>query len=112
MIGHSRPEWVVFGFVFGLGTCTLLGFIGAATGLLALAPGRGGADLDRVARDAPAAEALGQPLELIRGLVDRLQMALMLVLAPGRRDVGVPTLGHATPRELHVALVERSLELQ
>jgi hypothetical protein len=31
---------------------------------------------------------------------------------PGRRDVRVPALGHPAARELHVALVERRLELQ
>ena len=31
---------------------------------------------------------------------------------PGGRDVGVPALGHPPARELHVALVERRLELQ
>ena len=36
----------------------------------------------------------------------------MLELLAGRRDVGVPALGHPPPRELHVALVERRLELQ
>ena len=36
----------------------------------------------------------------------------MLELAPGGRDVGVPALGHPAAGELHVALVERRLELQ
>ena len=36
----------------------------------------------------------------------------MLELPPGGRDVGVPALGHPAARELHVALVERRLELQ
>ena len=49
---------------------------------------------------------------LIGRLVDGLQMALVLVLAPCGRDVGVPALGHAPARELHVTLVERRLELQ
>ena len=31
---------------------------------------------------------------------------------PGRRDVRVPALGHAPARELHVAHVERRLQLQ
>src|SRR6202030_1293774 len=59
-----------------------------------------------------AARALGEALELVGGEVDRLQVALVLELAPGGRDVGVPALGHPPSRELHVALVERSLELQ
>ena len=36
----------------------------------------------------------------------------MLVLSPGRGDVRVPALGHPPARELHIALVEGSLELQ
>src|SRR6185312_10588962 len=56
--------------------------------------------------------ALGETLELVGRLVDRLQVALVLELAPGRRDVGVPALGHAPTSELYVALVERRLELQ
>jgi len=39
-------------------------------------------------------------------------VALMFMLAPGRRDVRVPTLGHPPARELHCALIERRLELQ
>ncbi len=36
----------------------------------------------------------------------------MLVLSPRRGDVGVPALGHPPARELHIARVEGSLELQ
>ena len=72
----------------------------------------GGADLDRVARDPAAARALGDALELVGGLVDRLQVALVRDLLAGRGQVGVPDLGLAAARELHVALVERRLELQ
>ena len=36
----------------------------------------------------------------------------MLVLAPGRRDVGVPALRHPAARELDGALVERRLQLE
>jgi hypothetical protein len=39
-------------------------------------------------------------------------VALVLELAPGGSDVGVPALGHAPARELHVALVEGRLELE
>ena len=49
-------------------------------------------------RDAPAARAFGEALELVGGLVDGLQVALVLELPPGGRDVGVPALGHAPPR--------------
>ena len=60
----------------------------------------------------PAARLLGEALELVGGLVDRLQVALVLELAPGRRDVGMPALRHPAARELDVALVERRLDLQ
>ena len=36
----------------------------------------------------------------------------MLELLARRRDVGVPDLGHAAPRELDLALVERRLQLE
>src|SRR5262249_53115980 len=55
---------------------------------------------------------LGELLELVGRLVDRLQVALMLVLASRRGDVGMPCLGHPAPRQLHGALIERGLELQ
>ena len=96
----------------GVRARALLGLVGAPAGLLALAARRGGARAHRVARDLAAARALGEALELVGGLVDRLQVALVLELAPGGRDVGVPALGHPPARELHVALVERRLELQ
>ena len=51
-------------------------------------------------------------LELVGGLVDRLKVPLVLVLAAGRRDVGMPALGHPTARELDGTLIERRLELQ
>src|SRR3954464_13104227 len=74
---------------------------------------RGGrADLDRVARDLAAARALGQALELVGRLVDRLQMALVLELLAGRGEVGVPDLGQTPARQLDVALAERRLELE
>jgi hypothetical protein len=39
-------------------------------------------------------------------------VALMLDLPAGRRNIGVPALGHPPSRELDIALVERRLELQ
>jgi len=65
-----------------------------------------------VARSASAARLLGELLQLVGRLVDRLQMALVFELLPGRSDVRVPLLGHAPPRELDVALVERRLDLK
>ena len=94
------------------GAGALLGLVGAAALLGArLARGRG-ADLDRVARHAPAARALGQAIELVGRLVDRLEVALVLVLAPGRGEVGMPDLREPPARELDLALVEGRLELQ
>ena len=60
----------------------------------------------------PPREASARLLELVGRLVDRLQVALVLVLAAGRRDVRVPALGHPPARELHRPLVEGRLELQ
>jgi hypothetical protein len=39
-------------------------------------------------------------------------VALVLVLAAGRRDVGMPALRHSAPRELHCALIERWFQLE
>ena len=94
------------------GLLALLLLVCAAAGLLAGLAGGGSRDLDRVARDASAAGGLRELLELVGRLVDRLQVALVLVLASRRRDVGMPALGHPAARELHGALVERRLELQ
>ena len=113
VVGHARAERVVL--LRGrrsLLALALLLLVGARALLGAALAGGGGADLDGVARDPPAAGLLGERLELVGGLVDRLQMALVLELLAGRRDVGMPALGHAPARELHVALVERRLELQ
>jgi hypothetical protein len=112
VVGHARAERIVLGLVGGRGAGALLGLVGAPALLGARLARCGGADLDRVARDAPAARALGQRDELVGGVVDRLQVTLVLELAPGRREVGVPDLGQPTARQLDVALVERRLELQ
>ena len=90
----------------------LLGLVGAPPGLRAGAASGRGADLDGVLGDAPAARALGEALELVGGLVDRLEMALVLELLAGRGEVGVPDLGEAPAGELHLALAERGLELE
>ena len=112
VVGHARAERVVLGLIGGRGAGALLGLVGAAALLGARLARGGGADLDRVARHAPAARALGQRDELVGGVVDRLQVALVLELAPGRREVGMPDLGQPAARELDVALVERRLDLQ
>ena len=69
-------------------------------------------DLDRVRGDAAAARALGESLELVGRFVDRLEVALMLMLAALRRDVRMPALGEPAAGELDVALVKRRLQLQ
>ena len=88
----------------------LLGLVGAAPCLLArLTRGRGRRP-DSARADPATARGLGQLLELVGGLVDGLEMALMLVLTTGRSDVRVPALGHPPTRELYGALVEGRLE--
>ena len=88
--------------------------LGVGAGALLGAPlSRGrGADLDRVAADLAAARILGEPLELVGGLVDGLQVTLVLELLAGGRDVGMPALCELAPRQLDLALAERRLELQ
>ncbi len=49
---------------------------------------------------------------MIGGLVDRLQVTLVLELLARRGDVRMPALGHPPPRQLHLALVEGRLDLQ
>ena len=112
VVGHARAEGVVLGAIGGVGAGALLGLVGRAAGLLAGTAGGGGARPDGVARDASAARALRQALELVGGLVDRLEVALVLELAARGSDVRMPALGHAPASELHVALVEGRLELQ
>ena len=113
VVGHARAERVVL--LRGRpprprARCSRL--VGAPALLGARRACRRGADLDRVARDLAAARALGEALELVGRLVDRLEVALVLELLAGRRDIRVPDLGQPAARELHVALVERRLELQ
>src|SRR5207244_2742435 len=112
VIGDLVGERVVRGPVLGLLGRALGSLVGATALLGATRAGGGGVDLDRVATDPPSARALGQPLELVGGEVDRLEMALVLELAPGGSDVGVPDLGLTAPRQLDVALVKWRLELQ
>ena len=112
VVGNARAERIVLCAVLRGGPRALLLLVGAATSLLAGLAGGGGRDLDRVARDASATGGLGELLKLVCRLVDRLKVALVLVLASGRRDVGMPALGHPAPRELHRALIERRLDLQ
>ena len=67
---------------------------------------------DSVRTDTPAARALREALELVGGLVDCLQVALVFELSSRRRKVGMPALGHPPARELDVPLVERGIELE
>jgi hypothetical protein len=112
VVGHARAEGIVLLLLRVLGSLALLLRVGAGAFLGApLAGGRGG-DLDRVPGDLAAARVLGDRGELVRGLVDRLQVALVLVLLAGRGDVRMPALRHPPAGELDVALVERRLQLQ
>ncbi len=112
MVWHSRAERVVLGPLLRGGLGPLLLLVGAppliGTGLA----GGGGGHLDRASRDAAAAHVLGELLELVGRLVDRLQMTLMLVLTTRRGDIGMPALCHPPARELDAALIKRRLELQ
>ena len=112
MVGDAAAEGVVLGAIGRLLALALLGLVRAPARLLALAARGRGAGAHGAARHAPAARALGQALELVGRLVDRLEVALVLVLAPLRSEIGMPPLGHPAPRELHVALVKGRLELQ
>jgi hypothetical protein len=98
-----------------------VGVLGAAALLLGVRPGAllgaplargGGGDLDGVARHPPAAGILREALELVGGLVDGLQVPLVLELLARRGDVGMPDLRHPPARELDVALVEGRVDLQ
>ena len=92
VVGHARAERVVLGAVLGGGPRALLLLVGAAARLLAGLPRGGRGHLDRVAGNPPASDRLGQLLELVGGLVDRLKVSLVLVLAPRRGDVGCQRL--------------------
>src|ERR1700682_6410466 len=98
--------------LLGAHTRPLLAFAGAPARLRALGARGGRARAHGIARHAPRPGTLGQALELVGRLVDRLQVALVLELPALRRDIRVPALGHSAARELHIALVERGLELQ
>ncbi len=112
MVGDARAERVVLLLLGRLGPLALLlGVVARALLGAALARG-GGGDLHRVLGDALTARFLGELLELVGGLVDRLQVALMLELAAGRSDVRMPLLGQTTACELDVALVERWFDLE
>ena len=100
------------GALGGRGSGPLFGFVGPAALLFARLPGRRGRDADGVTAYPSATKRFGQPLELVGGFVDRLKVALMLVLPSGRSDVRMPLLGHPAPGQLHVPLIERRLELQ
>ena len=114
MVGHPRAERVVLrGVLLGLRGGALLLLVGPARPPRR-APARAAAALTLTAlrETVPPREPSASELELVGRLVDRLQVALVLELLAGRRDVGVPHLRHAPARELDLALVERRLELQ
>jgi hypothetical protein len=112
VVGYARPERVV-ALAVGLGGAPALLLLVRAAALLGAPPaGGGGRHLHGVAAHLAAARLLREALEHVGGLVDGLQVALVLVLAAGRRDVGMPALGELAPGELDRALVEGRLELQ
>ncbi len=91
---------------------TLLRLVVAPPLLGAGASSRLPGDLHGVRRHLPAARLLGERLEVVGGLVDRLQVALVLVLLADRGEVGVPALGHRAARGLHIFLAERGREFE
>ncbi|MCW3023482.1 MAG: UDP-N-acetylmuramate dehydrogenase [Conexibacter sp.] len=112
VVGDARAERVVLLRLLGVRPARLLLLVVAAPGLGARGAGGGGADLDGVARDAAAARALGEALELVGGLVDGLEVALVLELLAGWGQVRMPHLGLLAAGQLDVALLEGRLELQ
>ncbi len=112
MVGDARAERVVLGALGLSRPRALLGLVCAPAGFGSRPARRRRGDLDGVAADATPARGLREPLELVGGLVDRLQVALVLVAPAGWGDVGMPALGHPPPPELYRALVERGLELE
>jgi len=86
VIGHATGERIVLGAILGVRAGALLGLVRPPAGLLALTACRRGTRSHGVARDAPTTRALGEALELVGGLVDRLQMTLVLELPAGGRD--------------------------
>ena len=112
VVRHTGAERVVLGAIGIAGALPLFFFVGALPLLGPALAGRCGADLHRVARDLAAARLLGELLERIGRLVDRLQVALVLELPPRRGDVGMPELGQPPSRELDVALPERRFDLE
>jgi hypothetical protein len=111
MVRDARAERIVLLALLLPGALALLGLVCAPALLGACLACRGGRHLDCVAADPAAARGLGELLELIGRLVDRLKVPLVLVLAPGRRDVRMPALCHSPAGELDGALIERRLKL-
>src|SRR5215218_2917741 len=112
VVRNPRGERVVLAAVL-VGRVAALLLLVRAAALLRTPLARGLArDLDRVAGDLPAARLLGEARQLVRRLVDRLQVPFMLELLARRRDVGMPLLREPAPGELDLALVERRLDLQ
>jgi hypothetical protein len=96
VIWDTRAERIVLGAVLGGGAGALLGLVGSPACFLPRAAGGGGRDLDRVPRDVSPSRGFGELRELVGGFVDCLEVPLMLMLAPGRRDVRVPALRRAS----------------
>jgi acetyl esterase len=112
LIWNTRAEWIVPGAILGCGPGSLLGFVGPPPGLGPRPARRRGGHLDSIARDSAPARGLGERLELVRRFVDRLEMALVLVLASGRGDIRMPALCHPAARELNITRIERRFEFE
>ena len=112
VIGDAGTKRIVLSSMLGARPGSLLGLVGPAAVFLARLTRRRGRRPNRSGADASAARGLGELLELVGRLVDRLKVALVLRAPPGRRDVRVPALGHPAPGELNRSLVKRRLELE
>ena len=112
LIGNARAERIVLGAILVRGAGSLLGFIGPPAGLGSGLARRGGGDLHSITRDPAPPRGLSQHLELVGRFVDRLEMALMLVLASRRGDIRMPALCHSAAGELNIARIEGRFELE
>ncbi len=112
MVGNPRAERIVSSAILRGGSLALLGLVGSPACLLAGTARSRGRSPYGVAGDPAPARGFGELGQLVCRLVDRLEMALMLVLTSVRRDVRMPPLRHPAPRQLHRTLVEGCLELQ
>src|SRR6202035_3616632 len=101
VIRDPRPERVVLGAVLRRRASSLLGLVCPSTGIGAGLARRGRGRANGSARDSAAAGRFREALELVGALVDRLEVALVLMALPCRCDIRMPLLAHPPPGKLH-----------